>query len=737
MTSVITWTKTDESPALASASFLPIARNFAEAADVHFYTLDISFAGRIIQAFPEYLTEAQRQDPALEAMSEIVRQSDARLVKLPNASATENQLKDAIKELQGKGYALPDYPAAARRENDMEIKRRYDALTGSVVNPVMRQGNAVRSIPRAVKEAARRNPHAMGEWTAASKTKIAHMDKGDFYETEQSLTYEREDEGSLSIRFVDGKGNSITIKDDVKAEKGDIFDTAVMRRDALQDFLTDAMVQADDESLLLSLHFKATMMKKSDGVFFGDAVTTYFAPLFSKYKDIFASLGVNPQNGLNDILNKIDDLEEAQQKSIKQDIQDCLEEGPALAMADPKAAQSHLSSPNLVIIDVSMANLARWGGQVMDKNGGYGDTLAVIPDSTYARMHQAGIDFLKKNGAADPKTMGSVTTIRLQAEGAEEYGSKNTTYEAKSKGRFELVASDGTILNQQDVAKGDIWRLCRTTDRAVQNWIDLAIDYARNSQDEVIIWLDDNRAHDREMMAKVNARLAQEKNDLSKIRILSLTDAMTETLTRSFAGKNTIAVTGNLLGDHVTDYFPILEIGSSSKMLSVIQLLAGGVVAETGSGGTAPDLLNMIEHDNHFLWDDTGTALALAECLRHIHKYDQNRRAGILAETLEKAAERYLQDNRTPSPNGYDTRESHYYMALYWAQELRDQTQDETLRAKFKPLADELESAQDTILSELKEALSHKGEPGGRYDFPQDKLLQLMRPSPTLTKLIA
>lgn len=733
MSNIITWTKTDESPELASASFLPIARSFGKAAGIEFKTIDISFAGRILQAFSEFLTPAQQAPSALKEMADLVCDKNCRLIKLPNASATENQLKDAIKELQSKGYALPNYPANPKTPQDKDIKKRYDTLTGSVVNPVMRQGNAVRSIPKAVKEAARAHPHAMGEWKSTSKTRVAHMDKDDFYDTEASFTIDVDEGAPYQLQFVNAVGQVETLKE-ISATENDVIDTAIMRRAALRDFLQNAMRDAKNDGLLLSMHLKATMMKKSDGLFFGDAVKTYFADIFAHHGTTLNDLGVKAQNGLNDVLNKIDTLPKAQADAIRADIEATLQSGPALAYTNPKEAQTHLSSPNLVIIDVSMANLARWGGEVADKNGQFGDTLAVIPDSTYARMHQTGIDFLKANGTPDVKTLGSVTTIRLQAEGAEEYGSKDTTFEAPEDGYYQLVSPVGQIMAQRTVKEGDVFRLCEATDRGIQNWIDIALETAATTNDDVIFWLDKNRAHDVQMIEKVKAKL--NGKNLPNIKIMAPELAMVETLKRSYAGLNTIAVAGNLLGDHITDYFPILEIGSSSKMQSIIALLNGGIVAETGSGGTAPDLLSFIEADNHFLWDDTGTALALAECMRHIGKCENNAKAIVMAEALEHATQRYIADERSPSPKGLDARESHFYLALYWAQELGKQTQNADLKTQFKTVAKDMEDAKDVILQELKSALSEKGVLGGHYKFPDNALTSLMRPSKTLNAII-
>lgn len=740
MSGTIIWTKTDESPALSSASFLPLVEHFTRAANIDVQTIDISFAGRILQAFPEYLTPQQRVAADMQALSSLVQGADANIIKLPNASATENQLKDAVAELRAKGFNLPEYPDAPKTAEEKAIKQKYDAQTGSVVNPVLRQGNAVRSIPAAVKSAAQKNPHAMGQWRKTSKTSIAHMQSGDFYETEESFTLNGGQAGLAEIRFVGDDGTVETLKSDVSLQDSDIVDTAVMRRSDLRDFLGDAMVKAKQDDVVLSLHLKATMMKKTDGVIFGDALVQYFAPVFAQYADVFARLGVEPKNGLDDLLAKLETLKDAEKAPIFAAIDTCLSakdaQTPDLAMVNSKQGTTHLSSPNFVIMDVSMANLARWGGELPDRSGGYRDTLAVIPDSTYARLHQAGVDFLKENGAADPATMGSVTTIRLQAEGAEEYGSKDTSFEAQGKGRIQLIAADGTVLNEQDVEKGDLWRLCRTSEAATANWTELAIAKARQGNDPVVFWLDKNRAHDAQIIAKVERQLKASGTAGANVKILSPEDAMTYTLERSFKGENTIAVTGNLVGDHITDYFPILEIGSSAKMLSVIQLLNGGIVAETGSGGTAPDLLDMVAQDNHFLWDDVGTALALVESLEHLSQTNANAKAAILAETLANATKTYIEQGRSPAPNGLDARQSHFYLSLYWAQALAAQTQDQDLQVYFAPLAADLKASEAAIVQELQDTRGTEGKMDGRYHPSADVLKKTMRPSATFSALI-
>lgn len=727
MTGVITWTRTDESPELTSISLLPIVKHFLAAADVGINELDISFAGRILQEFSEFLEPQQRAESAIKALADLTERADTNIIKLPNASATDNQLKDAVRELQGKGFALPTYPEAPQSPAEKAIKARYDGLTGSVVNPVLRQGNAVRSIPAAIKQAARDNPHALGEWKSDSHTRVATMQQGDFLDTEHSITLNSN--GQAHIRFAGNDGQSHILKDDINIKVGDIIDTAIMRRTDLHDFIDRAIAEADQHDLLLSLHLKATMMKKTDGVIFGDVLERYFAPVFDKYSAELDALGFDPQNGMDDLLNKLETLPQERADPIRQSIQKCLQDGAPLAMANVQNDKHHLSSPNNVIVDVSMANLARWGGEVQAKDGQYGDTLAVIPDSTYAKMHQSGIAFLKAHGSPDVKTMGSVTTVRLQADGAEEYGSKNTTFTAPAEGRIELVSASGEVLNSQNVAKGDLFRLCQTSERAVQNWARLAIEKGKERQTMPVFWLDSQRAHDREIIKTLAKEATFGDGQMPDYILLPPDEAMTYTLERSYAGNDTLCVTGNLIGDHITDYFPILEIGSSAKMLSVINLLEGGLVAETGSGGTAPDLLGMIENRNHFLWDDTGTALALAEALRHLSVQCHNTKAAIMADALESATVRYIFDKRSPSPDGLDTRESHFYLAKYWAQALEQQDDDPALKTEFEKLARKLLACEPHILADLKEERGKAQDLGGRYHFPEDTITTLMRPA--------
>lgn len=735
----ITITRTDESPDLALRSFLPIITRFAHAAGITVDTKDISLKGRILATFSDALEEAQRRPNDMTELSEIVKTSEANIIKLPNISATEGQLIDAIKELQAKGYALPDYPGSPETPEQQVLKAKYDGLTGSVVNPVLRQGNAVRLIPSAVKAQSQASPHAMGEWTKDSKTVVAHMDSDDFYSTEKSSTMNASQAGRAKAVFVsdDGTETETVLKDDIVLKDGDIVDAAVMNRAALNEFLEGTMVDAKENDMLLSLHLKATMMKKTDGVIFGDAVLAFFEPVFDKHADTFDELGVNPANGLSDIKEKIQSLPDSQRQEIEADIAKCIDDRADIAMAGKN--ETHLEAPNKVIMDVSMANLARWGGQLPDKNGQERDTVAIIPDSTYARMHQAGVEYFQENGALDPTKMGTTLAVRLQAGGAQEYGSKDKTFEAPENGTIKIIAEDGTTLHEHKVKQDDIWRMCRTNDDGVKNWVKLGVEQARQTGNPAVFWLDEDRAHDVQLIAKVQAYLKDHDIEGLDVQIMSPEKAMRHTLERSAQGLDTVAVTGNVIGDHVTDYFPILEVASSAKMLSLVQLLNGGLVAETGSGGTAPGLItgegviNGVANDNHFVWDDLGEAFALAESLKHMGTEN----AKTLGQALDAATTKYLEENRSPSPDGLDTRTSQFYLAKYWALELAEQSENRDMADVFILLARELELYEEDVLEELSANSSEPVDFGGHYAPDDRKADEIMQSSENLNRILA
>lgn len=725
------FTKTDESPDLALTSFLPIIAQFTNAAGISTDTKDISLKSRIIAAFGDYLEDHQKQPDDLAELAQIVKTPQANIIKLPNISATDLQLADAITELQAKGYKLPDYPATPATAEEQAIKARYDALTGSIVNPVLREGNALRLIPKAIKENAQQNPHQLSPWSKDSKTHVKCMDGGDFFATETASTVSAANTGKAKIVFTDKNGNETVLKDNITLRNGDVIDAAIMQRDALNRFLHDAIAKAKKTDMLLSVHLKATMMKKTDGIIFGDAVQVFFEPVFTKHATMFSELGIDPNNGLSDIVAKIEDLPVALKNEILNDIDTCLQNGPDLAMAGKNA--THLDAPNNVIMDVSMAKLACYGGQLWDKNNTPRDTMALLPDSTYARMHQAGIEFFQKNGQVDPKTMGTTIAVRLQAGGAQEYGSKNKTFNAPEAGTIKIVAENGTVLHQHDVQQNDIWRMCQTHDDGIKNWVKLGVDQARQTGYPAVFWLDENRKHDAQVIEKVKRYLKEHDMTGLDIRIMSPEKAMYHTLERASQGFNTIAVTGNVIGDHTTDYFPYLEVGNSNKMLSLVQLLDGGLVAETGSGGTAPGLIKGegaiagVAHDNHFIWDDAGTALATAQSLRHL----KSEKSIVLADTLDAAITKYVTEKRSPSPKGLDTRESQFYLAKYWAEALAAQNTSAELRDYFIPLAKNLELNERKILNEMRQ---NRGKPvdfGGLYAPDDEKANAIMRPSST------
>lgn len=737
--SSITITRTDESPDLALRSFLPIITRFASAAGIGVDTKDVSLKGRILATFSDALPEGQGQTNDMAVLGDMVKKPEGNIIKLPNISATDAQLIEAVKELQGKGYGLPDYPAKPSNDAETAIKEKYDGLTGSVVNPVLRQGNALRYIPKAVKEQSQRNPHDMGTWTQDSKTSVKHMDGDDFFATEQSSLITTASKGKAKIVFEDENGNQQILKEDIALRESDIIDAAVMRREALTEFLGEAVSEAKEQDVLLSLHLKATMMKKTDGVIYGDTVKAYFEPVFKKHAETFKKLDIAPNSGMSDVHEKIADLPKAQRDEITADIEAVIDNSADLAMFSVDGQNfNNLEKPTLAIMDVSMANLARWGGKLPNKDGNEQDTMAVIPDSTYARMHQAGVEYFQENGALDPKTMGTTTTVRLQAGGAEEYGSKDKTFEAPSKGTIKILAEDGSTLHTHDVEKDDIWRMCRTHDDGIKNWVMLGVQQAKKTNQPALFWFDENRPHDAQIIEKINTYLKDHDTQGLDIQIMSPEKAILHTLKRTAKGENTIAVTGNVIGDHVTDYFPILEVAASSKMLSLVQLLNGGLVAETGSGGTAPGLITGegiikgVANDNHFVWDDLGEAFALAESLRHT----KNPKAIILGNALDTATEIYLQESNGPSLKGLDTRESQAHLARHWAKALSDQHEDAALQSFGEKLKSDLAENWTDIMAELESQKAKSVDLGGHYEPDNAKADAIMRSSSTLANVL-
>ena len=733
----ILYTLTDEAPALATHSFLPIIEAFTRTAGIEIETKDISLAARILACFPEQLTEQQITSDALMELGQLVKKSDTNIIKLPNISASIPQLKAAIKELQTQGYTLPDYPEAPKNDTEKEIKTRYDTIKGSAVNPVLREGNSDRRAPGAVKQYAKNNPHSMGAWQADSKTHVASMGHGDFYGSENSITLDKACE--FKIELLTDDNQSILLKDSSPLLKGEIIDTAVMSKKALRAFFVEQIEDAKANNVLLSVHLKATMMKVSDPIIFGHAVSVYFQTVFDKYSTVFDELGINANNGLGDLLSKIQKLPEAQQNSIKADIQSCYNSQPELAMVNSDEGITNLHVPSDIIIDASMPASIRSSGQMWGPDGQLHDTKAIIPDRCYAGIYQETIDFCKKHGAFDPTTMGTVQNIGLMAQKAEEYGSHDKTFEIPADGVVKVTDETGTVLLEQNVAAGDIWRMCQVKDAPIQDWVKLAVNRARATKMPTIFWLDSHRAHDAQLINKVEQYLSQ--YDLSEldIRIMSPEEAINFSLEQIKAGKDTISVTGNVLRDYLTDLFPILELGTSAKMLSIVPLMNGGGLFETGAGGSAPKHVQQFLSENHLRWDSLGEFLALTVSLEHIANTFSNEKAKILAQTLDQATTKFLQTNKSPSRQvgELDNRGSHFYLALYWAQALAEQSQDTDLQVRFVSLAKELSKNEHSILKELN---SVQGEPVqlNGYFHPDTNLVkQFMRPSSTFNSALS
>jgi isocitrate dehydrogenase len=735
--SKIIYTHTDEAPMLATYSFLPIIEAFASTAGVEVETRDISLAGRIIAVFGDYLTPEQQISDALAELGELAKTPEANIIKLPNISASIPQLKAAIAELQGQGYALPDYPDNPSSDEETAIRSRYDKIKGSAVNPVLREGNSDRRAPLSVKNYARQNPHSMGAWTPESKTNVATMGKDDFRSNEESVVIESE--GTIAIQLVREDGSVKVLKKAFPVLAGEVIDGTVMRAAALDEFLRAQVARAKEEGVLFSAHLKATMMKVSDPIIFGHVVQAYFSELFETYGKQLSAAGISPNNGLAAILSSLEDLPEDVRDGVQSLIKKGLEEGPALAMVDSDKGITTLNVPSDVIVDASMPAMIRSSGHMWGPDGKEADTLAVLPDSSYAGIYQVVIDDCRANGAYDPTTMGTVPNVGLMAQAAEEYGSHDKTFEIQEAGTVQIVDGSGNVLIEHQVSVGDIWRACQTKDLPIRDWVKLAVTRARASQTPAVFWLDEERAHDANLIAKVNEYLKDHDTEGLDIRIMSPVKAIAFTLERIRKGEDTISVSGNVLRDYLTDLFPILELGTSAKMLSVVPLMNGGGLFETGAGGSAPKHVQQLLKENHLRWDSLGEFLALAVSFEHLATTTGNARAQVLADTLDRATGTFLLENKSPSRRAgeLDNRGSHYFLARYWAEELAKQTDDAELAASFSAVADELSSKEETIVGELAEVQGSPVDIGGYYNPDEAKASAVMRPSATLNKVLA
>ncbi|CAI8400666.1 MAG: Isocitrate dehydrogenase [NADP] [Formosa sp. Hel3_A1_48] len=732
----IIYTITDEAPALATRSFLPIVSSFVEPYGVSIDTKDISLAARVLSAFPEFLNENQIVEDALSNLGQIVKSPEANVIKLPNISASLPQLREAIEELQSKGYAVPNYPEQPKNEEEQNIKSRYDKIKGSAVNPVLREGNSDRRAPKAVKNYAKKNPHSMGVWNANSKTHVATMGAGDFAHNEQSVT--NASATKVSIIHTNKDGKQTVLKENIALLEGEIFDATVMSVSALKSFLKTQIEDAKASGVLLSLHMKATMMKVSDPIIFGHAVRIFFGDVFKKHNATFKQNGINPNNGLGNILDKIQALESPLRETIEADFANALNDGPDLAMVNSEKGITNLHVPSDVIIDASMPAMIRTSGQMWNAKGQLQDTKAIIPDSSYSGIYTATIDFCKQHGAFDPTTMGTVPNVGLMAQKAEEYGSHDKTFEIEADGTVTVVDENGHTRTSHHVEQGDIWRMCQVKDAPIQDWVKLAVTRARASQTPAVFWLDKNRAHDAELIKKVELYL--QEYDLSglEFKILSPIEATHYTLARLKDGLDTISVTGNVLRDYLTDLFPILEVGTSAKMLSIVPLMNGGGLFETGAGGSAPKHVEQFLEENHLRWDSLGEFLALAVSLEHFSQVHNNPKAKILGATLDDATEQLLLQKKSPSRkvNELDNRGSHFYITLFWAQALAEQENDLELKAAFTTVAEQLKENQEKILEELIDAQGHAVDIDGYYLPNEDKAGKAMRPSATFNAIL-
>ncbi|WP_418511891.1 NADP-dependent isocitrate dehydrogenase [Corallibacter sp.] len=735
-TPTIIYTKTDEAPALATYSFLPIVKAFTKSSGVQVETKDISLAGRILATFPDFLNADQKVEDALAQLGELVKKPEANIIKLPNISASIPQLKAAIKELQAQGYNVPDYPEDTNTDEAKDIKSRYDKIKGSAVNPVLREGNSDRRAPKAVKNYAKKHPHSMGAWSSDSKTHVATMEAGDFAHNEKSLTMEQAD--TVSIQFIDETGSKTVLKDSLNLLQGEIIDATVMSKKALLAFLDEQVKDAKNQGILFSLHMKATMMKVSDPIIFGHAVKVFFKDLFEKHGETFKEIGVDVNNGFGNLISNLNELPEAKRKEIEADIETAFNNGPDLAMVNSDKGITNLHVPSDVIIDASMPAMIRTSGQMWNKEGKQQDTKAVIPDSSYAGVYTATIDFCKQNGAFDPTTMGTVPNVGLMAQKAEEYGSHDKTFEIPGNGKVQVIDSKGNVLIEHNVETGDIWRMCQVKDAPIQNWVELAVTRAKASNTPAVFWLDKNRAHDAELIKKVNKYLPNHDTTGLDIRILSPIEATHFTLARIKKGNDTISVTGNVLRDYLTDLFPILELGTSAKMLSIVPLMNGGGLFETGAGGSAPKHVQQFEEENHLRWDSLGEFLALAVSLEHFSNANSNTKAKVLADTLDDATDKFLDNGKSPSRkvNELDNRGSHFYLAMYWAEALANQDVDSELKEQFSTVANQLKENETQIVNELNSAQGKSMNIGGYYEPNESLASQAMRPSDTLNNII-
>jgi isocitrate dehydrogenase len=733
----IVYTKTDEAPALATRSFLPIVKAFTKSSDIEIEVKDISLAARILSNFTDYLNDDQKVEDALAILGDLAKQPEANIIKLPNISASVSQLTAAIEELQALGYALPNYPEEVNSAEDKKVLALYNKVKGSAVNPVLREGNSDRRAPKAIKNYARKNPHSMGEWKSDSKTHVATMQADDFAHNEKSVTVASAT--NVSIKHIATDGSETVLKESVSLLDGEIIDGTVMRKKSLISFLEAEIADAKEQGILLSLHMKATMMKVSDPIIFGHAVKVFYKDLFTKHEEIFKEIGVNANVGFGNVLSNLNEVSADKKAEILSDIEEAYKNGPDLAMVNSDKGITNLHVPSDVIIDASMPAMIRTSGRMWNIKGELQDTKAVIPDSSYAGIYAATIDFCKKNGAFDPTTMGTVPNVGLMAQKAEEYGSHDKTFEIAAEGKVVVTDSNGNTLIEHSVEEGDIWRMCQTKDLPIQDWVKLAVTRARASETPAVFWLDENRAHDAEIITKVNTYLKDHNTDGLDLRILSPVDATIFTCERLKNGLDTISVSGNVLRDYLTDLFPILEVGTSAKMLSIVPLMNGGGLFETGAGGSAPKHVQQFLEENHLRWDSLGEFLALAVSLEHLGNTNDNAKALVLAETLDDATDKFLENDKSPSRKvgELDNRGSHFYLAMYWAEGLANQDKDAELKEEFSKIASELKANENKIVAELNEIQGKSLNIGGYYQPNDDLANASMRPNTTLNSILA